>query len=91
MFSNATGDVQLTTAWGVNAAYDHLWQPNFRTSVYAAYTRYEYGNNANLAICNAQSTGFAGASTSTLNFVSAAPGGGSGAAKGASGRAAQHN
>ena len=66
VFSNATGDVQLTTAWGVNAAYDHLWQPNFRTSVYAAYTRYEYGNNANLAICNAQSTGFAGAGPAAI-------------------------
>src|SRR5499427_2915054 len=55
VFSNATGEVQLTTAWGVNAAYDHLWLPNFRTSLYGSYLRVEYGNNANLAICNAQS------------------------------------
>src|SRR5262249_47072100 len=52
--SSATGEVQLTTAWGVNAAYDHLWLPNFRTSLYGSYLRVEYGNNANLAICNAQ-------------------------------------
>src|SRR5215813_2525598 len=56
VFSNATGEVQLTTAWGINAAYDHLWLPNFRTSIYASYLRVEYGNNANLAICNAQTT-----------------------------------
>ena len=33
VFSTLTGDVQLTTSYGVNAAYDHLWLPNFRTSV----------------------------------------------------------
>src|SRR5215813_1207197 len=56
VFSNATGEVQLTTAWGINAAYDHLWLPNFRTSIYGSYVRIEYGDNANLAICNAQTT-----------------------------------
>jgi hypothetical protein len=61
VFSNATGEVQLTTAWGINAAYDHLWLPNFRTSIYGAYLRVEYGDNANQAICNAQSnTGIGG-------------------------------
>src|SRR5262249_38975564 len=54
IFSNATGEIQLTTVWGINAAYDHLWLPNFRTSLYGSYLRVEYGNNANLAICNAQ-------------------------------------
>src|SRR6516165_6699529 len=55
VFSNATGEIQLTTSWGINAAYDHLWLPNFRTSLYGSYWRIEYGDNANLAICNAQS------------------------------------
>src|SRR5262245_7373970 len=55
VFSNASGAVQLTTSWGINAAYDHLWLPNFRTSLYGSYWRIEYGDNANLAICNAQS------------------------------------
>jgi len=56
VFSNATGEVQLTTAWGINAAYDHLWTPQLRSSIYGSYFRVEYGNNANLAICNAQTT-----------------------------------
>jgi hypothetical protein len=60
VFSNATGDIQLTTVWGINAAYDHLWLPNFRTSLYGSYLRNDYGNSANLAICNAQSRPFAG-------------------------------
>jgi hypothetical protein len=63
VFSVATGEVQLTTAWGINAAYDHLWLPNFRTSIYGAYNRYEYGDNASNAICAAQLTAAAGAIT----------------------------
>jgi Porin subfamily len=62
VFSNATGEVQLTTSWGINAAYDHLWLPNFRTSLYGSYWRIEYGDNANRAICNAQSNTNIGAS-----------------------------
>jgi Porin subfamily len=69
VFSVATGDVQLTTAWGLNAAYDHLWLPNFRTSVYVAWTRYEYNGPANLAICNAQTTPAAGAISFTAAQV----------------------
>jgi Porin subfamily len=63
VFSTATGDVQLTTAWGINAAYDHLWLPNLRTSIYGSYIRYEYNDNANRAICNAQTNVAAGAIT----------------------------
>ena len=68
IFNANTGEVQLTTVWGVNAAYDHLWLPNFRTSIYGSYMRNDYGANANLAICSAQTTNTAG----TLNFI--APG-----------------
>jgi hypothetical protein len=60
--SNATGEVQLTTSWGINAAYDHLWAPNFRTSLYGSYWRIEYGDSANRAICLAQSNTNIGAS-----------------------------
>jgi Porin subfamily len=65
VFSVVTGDVQLTTVWGVNAAYDHLWLPNFRTSIYGAWNRYEYGSSANLAICTAQTVAQPGA----VNFT----------------------
>ena len=62
IFSNATQDIQLTTVWGINAAYDHLWLPNFRSSLYGSYLRNDYGDSANKAICNAQSTPNIGAS-----------------------------
>jgi Porin subfamily len=54
VFSTQTGDVQLTTVWGINAAYDHLWLPNFRTSIYGAWLRSDYNDAANVAICSAQ-------------------------------------
>ncbi len=71
VFSVATGDVQLTTVWGVNAAYDHFWLSNFRTSIYGAWTRYEYGDSANLAICTAQTAFAVGAVTFTPAQVAA--------------------
>jgi len=73
VFSNATGEVQLTTAWGINAAYDHVWTPQLRTSLYGSYVRVEYGNNANLAICNAQTTpNFAGFNLATPSATAGA-------------------
>jgi len=69
VFSAATGDVQLTTATGVNAAYDHFWLPNLRTSLYGSWLGVRYGQRANAAICNAQTLAAAGA----ITFVGAAP------------------
>jgi Porin subfamily len=69
IFSTATGEVQLTTVWGINAAYDHLWLPNFRTSIYGSYMRNDYGDNANRAICRAQQQVLAGAITFTAAQV----------------------
>src|SRR5262245_22704430 len=74
LFSNATGEIQLTTSWGINAAYDHLWAPNFRTSLYGSYMRVEYGSNANLAICNAQTTAPFGIATGPFATPSTVPG-----------------
>ena len=31
--------LNLTTAWGVNAGYEHFWTPRWRTSLYGGYTR----------------------------------------------------
>jgi Porin subfamily len=63
IFSTQTGEVQLTTVWGVNAAYDHLWLPNFRTSIYGSYIANRYNDAANNAICLAQTNALAGALT----------------------------
>ena len=34
--------VQLTTAWSVQAAYEHFWTPSLRTSLVGAYTDISY-------------------------------------------------
>ena len=41
---NAT-NVELTTAWGVNAAYEHFWNPRWRTSLYGGYAAVSYGSS----------------------------------------------
>ena len=51
VFSTLTGDVRLTTAWGINAGYDHAWTPTFRTSLYGAYGEWRHDDAAKLSIC----------------------------------------
>ena len=43
--------VHLTTAWGVNAAYEHHWNKRWQTSVYGAYMAVSYDNVANNQLC----------------------------------------
>jgi hypothetical protein len=47
------GDVELTTGWNVNAAYEHFWNPRWRTSVYGGYAQVSYNDNANAQLCAA--------------------------------------
>ncbi len=51
-----TTNVELTTAWGVNAAYEHFWNPRWRTSLYGGYAAVSYGDRANAILCSAQGT-----------------------------------
>jgi hypothetical protein len=44
-------DLQLTTAWNVNAAYEHFWNPQWRTSLYGGYAAVSYNTNANGNLC----------------------------------------
>jgi hypothetical protein len=39
-------DIQLTTAWGVNAAYEHYWNPAWKTSLYGGYVHFAYNDTA---------------------------------------------
>ncbi len=45
-FSGAGGDIQLTTAWSVNASYDHRWNPKLKTSIYGSYMDISYNATA---------------------------------------------
>jgi hypothetical protein len=48
--------VQLTSAWGFNAAYEHHWDPSWQTSVYGGYDKVSYNANANAMLCAEAST-----------------------------------
>jgi hypothetical protein len=49
-----TTSAELTTAWGVNAAYEHFWSPRWKTSAYGGYAAVSYGGLANAMLCNAE-------------------------------------
>jgi len=55
--------LELTTAWGVNAAYEHFWNKSWQTSVYGAYTATSYDANANGYLCAAETGAVGGAFT----------------------------
>jgi hypothetical protein len=44
--------LQLTTAWGVNASYEHHWNSEWKTSVYGGYIAFNYNDAANAFICD---------------------------------------
>jgi hypothetical protein len=56
---NNTG-INLTTAWGINASYEHFWTPAWRTSVYGGWTSLSYNSQANAILCSLQGSGNAG-------------------------------
>jgi hypothetical protein len=44
-------NVELTTVWSFNAAYEHRWNPQWRTSVYGGMYGVQYDGTAATAIC----------------------------------------
>ena len=51
---------QLTSAWGINAGYEHYWTPAWHTSLYGAYYQVSYGTgtgSANAMLCSAEGAG----------------------------------
>ena len=58
VYSSQNGSgVELTTAWGGMAGYQHIWTPNWRTSVYGGYLDVSYDNNAQAILGGAKTTG----------------------------------
>ena len=48
-----TGDIELTTAWSLGAAYQHNWDPKMKTSLYGGYSAVQYTTAANALMCTA--------------------------------------
>jgi hypothetical protein len=61
------GSVELTKAWGVNAAWDHLWTPNLKSSIYGAYINVSYNSTAQALIASAVCNGTAGTAAGGVN------------------------
>ena len=68
--NTATG-LDLTTAWNVNAAYEHFWGPRWRTSLYGGYAAVSYGGAANGLLC----VGIGGGNGSVVGGVALATAG----------------
>ncbi len=45
--------MQLTTAWSISAAFEHLWTPALKTSWYGSYIDMSHNAAGNFLICNA--------------------------------------
>ena len=58
--STATTSCNLTTAWSVNAAYEHYWTPSVHESFVGAYEAVSYNSQANAILCDSEGTMAAG-------------------------------
>jgi Porin subfamily len=58
VFTNGS-NIELTTVWSFNAAYEHRWSPQWRTSVYGGMFGVEYDGTAAAAICASPATSIA--------------------------------
>jgi hypothetical protein len=66
---SAATKCNLTTAWSINASYEHFWTPQFHQSFVVAREQVSYNNQANNVLCAA-----AGDGVGTGALAIAAPG-----------------
>jgi hypothetical protein len=59
MYSSGAG-VELTSAWSVYGGYQHLWTPNWRTSLYGGYLAVSYDSAATAMACTNPNPGIGG-------------------------------
>lgn len=45
-------DLELTSAWSVNAAYTHNWNAAWKTTLWGSYMSVMYGDRANAMLCS---------------------------------------
>jgi hypothetical protein len=59
--------IELTTGWSVNAAYEHYWNKQWKTSVYGGYAEVNYNSAANAMLCSLQGKGSGSGTTAVAN------------------------
>jgi hypothetical protein len=61
VFGNPTpgygGGLMMTSAWSVNAHYEHLWTRSLKTSIYGGYAVIEFPGEAKRLVCTANPCG----------------------------------
>jgi Porin subfamily len=62
----ANTGLNLTTAWGLNAAYEHFWNNHWRTSVHGGFIAVSYNDQANALLCSMEGNGTGSLSSGTL-------------------------
>ncbi len=55
--------LELTTAYGFNASYEHFWTSQWHTSAYGGYYEVKYNTLANAMLCAGSTGGLGGAGT----------------------------
>src|SRR5262245_65433476 len=45
-------EIQLTRVWSINAGYQHIWNPKWRTSIFGGYVNVSYNDTAKNIINN---------------------------------------
>jgi len=60
-------DLSLTTAWNLNAAYEHFWNSRWRTSLYGGYAAVSYSDQGNAITCVFEGAGTGAGSTALAN------------------------
>jgi hypothetical protein len=56
IFTSGT-DIELTRAWGFTAAFEHVWNPRWKTSLYGGYVNIAYNDTATGIINSALAAG----------------------------------
>jgi hypothetical protein len=46
--------IELTRIWSFQGAYEYVWNPNWKSSIYATYGNVDYNSNATAYICAGQ-------------------------------------
>jgi Porin subfamily len=62
--------MDLTTAWGVNASYEHYWTPQWHESFFGGYYAVSYDSTANTNLCLAET----GTAFTAVSVAAGAPG-----------------
>jgi len=61
------GNVELTTVWGINGGFQHIWSPRWKSSLYGGFVEIDYNGAQTAAICATPAAPFGFALTAVSN------------------------